>query len=97
MANTLTDHKALVWRISRHLQDMDSIWNYYGSEEYTDAEIDIHNSAISMGIVDQDWYDRRLKATFHELLSELLYVIGLHHMKENTKKIISEQNFSHER
>ena len=97
MAHTLTDHKSLVWRISRHMQDMDSIWNYYGSEEYTDAEIDIHNSAISMGIVDQDWYDRRLKATFYELLSELLYVIGLHHMKENTKKIISEQNFSHER
>lgn len=97
MAHTLTSHKALVWRISRHMQDMDSIWNYYGSEEYTDAEIDIHNSAISMGIVDQDWYDRRLKATFHELLSELLYVIGLHHMKENTKKIISEHDFSHEK
>jgi len=97
MANTLTDHKALVWLISRHMQNLDVIEDYYGSEEYTDAEIDIHNSAISMGIVDQDWYDRRLKATFHELLSELLYVIGLHHMKENTKKIISEYSFSHER
>jgi len=97
MAHTLTDHKALVWLISRHMQNLEAIEDYFGSEEYTDAEIDIHNSAISMGIVDQDWYDRRLKATFHELLSELLYVIGLHHMKENTKKIISEQNFSHEK
>ncbi len=43
-----------------------------------------------MGIVDQDWYDRRLKATFHELLSELLYVIGLHHMKQSANKIIKE-------
>ena len=96
-SNTITDHKELVWRITRHIQDMQNIWSYDGSEEFTDAEIDIHNSTISMGIVDQDWYDRRLKATWYELMCELIYVTGLHHMKENTKKIISEQNFSHER
>ena len=72
------------------MQGSESKGNYYGSEECTDEEIDIHNSASSMGIVDQDWYDRRLKATFHELLSELLYVIGLHHMKQSANKIIKE-------
>ena len=88
MSNTPTTHKALLWRICRHMQDMDAIWNYEGSEEYTDAEIDIHNGAIKLGIVDQDWYDRRLKATWHELLCELIYVIGLHHMKQRIDEII---------
>ena len=88
MSNTPTSHKALLWRICRHMQDMDAIWNYEGSEEYTDAEIDIHNGAIKLGIVDQDWYDRRLKATWHELLCELIYVIGLHHMKQRIDEII---------
>jgi len=88
MSNTPTSHKALLWRITRHLQDMDTIWNYDGSEEYVDAEIDIHNGAIKLGIVDQDWYDRRSKATWHELLCELIYVTGLHHMKERIDEII---------
>ena len=88
MSNTPTSHKALLWRITRHLQDMDTIYDYDGSEEYTDAEIDIHNGAIKLGIVDQDWYDRRLKATWHELLCELIYVTGLHHMKQSIDKII---------
>ena len=88
MSNTPTSHKALLWRICRHLQDMDTIYDYDGSEEYTDAEIDIHNGAIKLGIVDQDWYDKRLKATWHELLCELIYVIGLHHMKKKVDEII---------
>lgn len=88
MSNKPTSHKALLWRISRHMQDMHEIYDYYGSEEYTDAEIDIHNAAINLGIVDQDWYDRRLKATFDELLCELIYVIGLHHMKQKVEEII---------
>ena len=90
MSNTPTSHKALLWRICRHMQDMDAIYDYDGSEEYTDAEIDIHNGAIKLGIVDQDWYDKRLKATWHELLCELIYVIGLHHMKQSVDKIIVE-------
>ena len=88
MSNTPTSHKALLWRICRHMQDMREVYDYYGSEEYTDAEIDIHNGAIKLGIVDQDWYDRRLKATFDELLCELIYVIGLHHMKQRIDEII---------
>lgn len=88
MSNTPTSHKALLWRICRHMQDMDTIHDYEGSEEYVDAEIDIHNGAIKLGIVDQDWYDRRLKATWHELLCELIYVTGLHNMKERIDEII---------
>lgn len=88
MSNTPISHKALLWRITRHIQDMSDIYDYYGSEEYTDAEIDIHNAAIKLGIVDQDWYDKRLKATFHELLCELIYVVGLHHMKIKVDDII---------
>ena len=90
MANTPTTHKALLWRIIRHIQDMEAIYDYEGSEAFTDAEIDIHNGAIKLGIVDQDWYDNRLKHTFHELLCELIYVIGLHHMKQQVDKIIIE-------
>ena len=88
MSNTPTSHKALLWRITRHLQDMNDIYDYDGSEEYTDAEIDIHNGAIKLGIVDQDWYDKRLKATWHELLCELIYVTGLHHMKLKVDEIL---------
>ena len=90
MANTPTTHKALLWRITRHMQDMDTYNDYECTEAFTDAEIDIHNGAIKLGIVDQDWYDKRLKATFHELLCELIYVIGLHHMKQKVDKIITE-------
>ena len=85
---TPASHKALLFRITRHLQDMDTYDDYEGSEAYTDAEIDIHNGAIKLGIVDQDWYDRRLKATWHELLCELIYVTGLHHMKQKLDEII---------
>jgi hypothetical protein len=90
MANTPTNHKALLWRITRHIQDMDATSDYEGTEAFVDAEIDIHNGAIKLGIVDQDWYDNRLKHTFHELLCELIYVIGLHHMKQQVDKIIIE-------
>ena len=88
MSNTPTSHKALLWRITRHVQDMDNVKDYEGSEAFVDAEIDIHNGAIKLGIVDQDWYDRRLKFTWHELLCELIYVTGLHHMKIRIDEII---------
>ena len=90
MTHTPKTHKELLWRITRHMQDMDCIEDYDGSEAYTDAEIDIHNGAIKLGVVDQDWYDRRLKATWHELLCELIYVVGLHHMKQQVDRIILE-------
>lgn len=88
---TYKNHKDLLWCITEHIKNLANDEDYYGSEPYTDAEIDIHNSAISMGIVNQEWYDRRLKATTEELLCELIYVIGLHQMYTKTVELVNKE------
>ena len=46
--------------------------NYWGSDEEVQNANEIFDLVLSKGIVDQEWFDERLKCTSPERLSELL-------------------------
>jgi hypothetical protein len=46
--------------------------SYWGSNEEVQNANEIYDLVLSKGIVDQEWFDERLKCTSPELLSELL-------------------------
>ena len=46
--------------------------NYWGSEEDVDNETIIINYVMYNGIVNQDWFDERLKSTSIEMLEDIL-------------------------
>lgn len=84
-------HEQLTWIIAKHLEEIAYDGeNYEGSKYSCDNEAKIFDTAMKLGIVDQDWFDNRLKATPVELLCELLYVVGLHHMKETIQKSLQD-------
>ena len=84
-------HEKLLWAITKQLKEMT-----YEGDEYEpsfsleDNEANIFTAVMELGIVDQEWFDGRIKATQVELLCELLYVIGLHHMKETIQKSLKD-------
>ena len=46
--------------------------NYWGSEEDVNNETIIIDYVFHNGIVDQDWFDERLKSTSIEMLEDIL-------------------------
>jgi hypothetical protein len=46
--------------------------NYYDSDEEVRNANEIFDLVLNKGIVDQEWFDERLKCTSPERLSELL-------------------------
>jgi hypothetical protein len=87
-------HEKLLRAITKHLKEM----THEGVGSLIESESDIFDTAMELGIVDQDWLDNRLKATSEfclsrfqvELFCELLYVIGLHHMKQTIQKSLQD-------
>lgn len=52
--------------------DKHSDVNYYDSDDEVQNANEIFEIAMTNGIVDQEWFDERLKCTSPERLSELL-------------------------
>ena len=52
--------------------DKHSDVNYYDSDDEVQNANEIFEIVLSKGIVDQEWFDERLKCTSPERLSELL-------------------------
>ena len=52
--------------------DKHSDVNYYDSDDEVRNANEIFKIVLSKGIVDQEWFDERLKCTSPERLSELL-------------------------
>ena len=52
--------------------DKHSDVNYYDSDDEVRSANEIFEIAMTNGIVDQEWFDERLKCTSPERLSELL-------------------------
>lgn len=48
------------------------IKDYWGSEEDVNNETIICNYVLHNGIVNQDWFDERLKSTSIEMLEDIL-------------------------
>ena len=46
--------------------------NYWGSEEDVNNETIICNYVLNNNIVNQDWFDERLKSTSIEMLEDIL-------------------------
>ena len=46
--------------------------DYWGSEEDVNNETEIINYVMHNGIVNQDWFDERLKSTSIEMLEDIL-------------------------
>ena len=46
--------------------------DYWGTEEDVNSETIICNYVLHNGVVDQDWFDERLKSTSIEMLEDIL-------------------------
>jgi len=58
--------------IKKEIRNLENNENYWGSEENIKNETIIYNYFLENKIVNQDWFDDRLKYTNIELLEELL-------------------------
>jgi len=62
--------------INTEIYNHKTIPDYWGTEENNHNESLIFNYVIDLDIVNQDWFDERLKYTNVELLEELLTKIN---------------------
>ena len=60
--------------IKKEIRNLNSNENYWGSEKNVNNENTIYNHFLENKIVNQDWFDNRLKYTNIELLEELLKI-----------------------
>jgi len=58
--------------INTEIYNHKTIPDYWGTEENNNNESLIFNYVLDLDIVNQDWFDERLKYTNVELLEELL-------------------------
>jgi len=58
--------------INKEITKLNENPEYWGTEENIQNENEIFNYFLTYEIVDQNWFDERLKYTNTELLSELL-------------------------
>ncbi len=60
--------------IKKEIRNLENNENYWGSEKNVNNENTIYNYFLENKIVNQDWFDNRLKYTNIELLVELLSI-----------------------
>ena len=60
--------------IKKEIRNLENNENYWGSEKNVNNENTIYNYFLENKIVNQDWFDNRLKYTNIELLMELLSI-----------------------
>jgi len=58
--------------IKKEIRNLNSNENYWGSEKNVNNENTIYDYFLENKIVNQDWFDNKLKYTNIELLEELL-------------------------
>jgi len=58
--------------INKEITNLNENPNYWGTIENIENENEIFNYFLTYEIVNQEWFDERLKYTNTELLSELL-------------------------
>lgn len=61
--------------INKEITNLNENPNYWGTIENIENENEIFNYFLTYEIVNQDWFDERLKYTSTELLNEL-YIIA---------------------
>ena len=58
--------------IQKEITKLNDNPNYWGTEENIDNENEIFDYVLTYEIVNQDWFDEKLKYTNVELLEEIL-------------------------
>ena len=67
--------------------------NYWGTEEDVNNETIICNYVMHNGIVDQDWFDERLKSTSIEMLEDILRELYLNHLDKHDEDEVTRDEY----
>ena len=67
--------------------------NYWGTEEDVNNETEIINYVIHNGIVNQDWFDERLKSTSIEMLEDILRELYLNHLDKHDEDEVTRDEY----
>lgn len=67
--------------------------NYWGSEEDVNNETEIINYVMHNGIVNQDWFDERLKCTSIEMLEDILRELYLNHLDKHDEDEVTRDEY----
>ena len=67
--------------------------NYWGSEEDVNNETKIINYVMHNGIVNQDWFDERLKCTSIEMLEDILRELYLNHLDKHDEDEVTRDEY----
>lgn len=69
--------------ISNEITRLSKNPNYWGTKENVDNENQIVNYLLTNNIVNQEWFDERLKYTSTEMLEDVLKEIYLNYLDNN--------------
>lgn len=69
--------------ISNEITRLSKNPNYWGTKENVDNENEIINYLLTNNIVNQEWFDERLKYTSTEMLEDVLKEIYLNYLDNN--------------
>tara|TARA_R100000353_G_scaffold17707_1_gene16529 strand:- start:176 stop:460 length:285 start_codon:yes stop_codon:yes gene_type:complete len=67
--------------------------NYWGSEEDVNNETRIINYVMHNSIVNQDWFDERLKSTSIEMLEDILRELYLNHLDKHDEDEVTRDEY----
>ena len=67
--------------------------NYWGSEEDVNNETKIINYVLHNDIVNQDWFDERLKSTSIEMLEDILRELYLNHLDKYDEDEVTRDEY----
>jgi len=67
--------------------------NYWGTEEDVNNETIIINYVLHNDIVNQDWFDERLKSTSIEMLEDILRELYLNHLDKNDEDEVTRDEY----
>tara|TARA_R110002012_G_scaffold229465_1_gene402085 strand:- start:1153 stop:1473 length:321 start_codon:yes stop_codon:yes gene_type:complete len=69
--------------ISNEITRLSKNPNYWGTKENVDNENEIVNYILTNNIVNQEWFDKRLKYTSTEMLEDILKELYLNYLDNN--------------
>ena len=67
--------------------------NYWGTEEDVNNETIIINYVLHNDIVNQDWFDERLKSTSIEMLEDILRELYLNHLDKHDEDEVTRDEY----
>ena len=67
--------------------------NYWGTEEDVNNETILCNYVLHNGIVNQDWFDERLKSTSIEMLEDILRELYLNHLDKHDEDEVTRDEY----